>query len=259
MKKYILLIFALVSVSIYGHQGRSCCATRNAKNNNNLNIEMVAVAGGTFWRGCTAEQQQANECDEDEVGRHQVTLSSFSIGKYPVTQAQWQAVMNNNPSRFKGGNLPVENVTWYDVQMFIARLNALTGKQYRLPTEAEWEFAARGGNRSRGYQYAGSNDVTEVGWVRENSDNRTHPVGLKPANELGLHDMNGNVREWVSDWHAPYSESAKQNPEGANAGTERIIRGGFYGSGPVGSRSVNRNSNTPNQSQHNGFRLALSQ
>jgi formylglycine-generating enzyme required for sulfatase activity len=257
MKKYLLLLFTLVSLCVYGQQS-SCCASKN-KAKCSLHIEMISVKGGTFWRGCTTEQRQNNECDEDEVGRHQVTLKSFSIGKYPVTKAQWQAVMGKNPSRFKGDNLPVENVTWYDVQMFIARLNALTGKQYRLPTEAEWEFAARGGNKSRGYKYAGSNNVTEVGWVKENSDNRTHPVGSLKPNELGIYDMNGNVREWTADWHAPYTEGAKKNPEGAAVGAERVIKGGFYGSGPVGSRSVNRNSNAPDKSLHNGFRLALSQ
>ncbi|MDR1699046.1 MAG: formylglycine-generating enzyme family protein, partial [Prevotellaceae bacterium] len=116
---------------------------------------------------------------------------------------------------------------------------------------------ARGGNKSQGYKYGGSNDVTEVGWVKANSEDRTHPVGEKPANELGLYDVNGNVREWTADWHAPYSESAKTNPTGGETGTRRVLKGGFHGSGPVGSRSINRNSNEPEKSLHNGFRLAL--
>ncbi|MDR1678429.1 MAG: formylglycine-generating enzyme family protein [Prevotellaceae bacterium] len=248
MKKTIVLIIALTSVLAYAQQS-----------NNNLNIEMVFVEGGLFNRGCADTIGLGNGCDEDERFPHRVSLSSYHIGKYQVTQAQWQAVMSNNPSHFKGDNLPVESVTWFEVQEFIQKLNALTGKNYRLPTEAEWEFAARGGVKSQGFEYSGSNTNSEVGWILENSGGRTHPVGEKPGNELGLHDMTGNVREWTNDWYAIdyYAHSPEKNPQGPAFGTARVMKGGSYSSKRKGSRSANRNSNPPDaRSVHNGFRLA---
>ena len=176
-----------------------------------LQPEMVLVKGGTFDR-------------KDQ----KVTLSDFYIGKYPITQKQWQAIMGNNPSNFKGDNLPVESVSWDDCQAFIEKINEKTGKIYRLPTEAEWEFAARGGNKSQGCEYSGSNDLDEVAWYRANSDNKTHPVGTKKANELGIHDMTGNIWEWCNDWYGDYAEAAVTNPQGADSGSYRVFRGGSW-------------------------------
>ena len=149
--------------------------------------------------------EQGSEAESDEKPTHNVTLSSYYICKYEVTQALWRAVMGSNPSYFKGDNLPVESVSWNDCQTFINRLNSYTGRNFRLPTEAEWEFAARGGNYSRHYKYSGSNYIGDVAWYGDNSGNRTHPVGTKQANELGLYDMSGNVWEWCSDWYGSYS------------------------------------------------------
>ena len=191
----------------------------------NLVANMVYVEGGTFTMGATSEQSYFNE----NKPTHSVTLSSFRIGKYEVTQAEWQAVMGSNPSKYFGSNdLPVEGVSWDDCQTFITKLNALTGKTFRLPTEAEWEYAARGGNKSKGYMYAGSNTLDDVAWYKSNSDGRIHIVGTKQPNELGLCDMSGNVSEWCSDWYGYYSSSAQTNPTGASSGSERVLRGGCF-------------------------------
>ena len=221
-------------------------------------IEMVYVAGGTFTMGATSEQGSGAENDEKPA--HSVTLSGYYIGKYEVTQKLWKAVMGNNPSNFKGDNLPVECVNWNDVQEFLRKLNAMTGKNYRLPTEAEWEYAARGGNRSRGYKYSGGNriDIDDVAWYNGNSGSRTHAVGTKSPNELGIYDMSGNVYEWCQDWYGSYSSSSQRNPKGPNSGSSRVLRGGCW-CHPVGySRVSSRNFNYPNGGYYEfGFRLAL--
>ncbi len=183
--------------------------------------------------------------DEKEPA-HTVTMDDFYIGKYEVTQKQWKAVMGSNPSSFIDDDLPVESVSWNDVQDFIENLNNYTGENYRLPTEAEWEFAARGGNQSKGYRYSGSDDYDDVAWCWKNSGDiilagkwegnkeipenncRTHPVGQKQANELGLHDMSGNVYEMCNDWYGLYSSEDQYNPQGSSEGGNRVIRGGDY-------------------------------
>ena len=222
----------------------------------NLVDNMVFVEGGTFTMGATSEQ--SNDAYDDEKPAHQVTLSSFSIGKYEVTQEQWEAVMGSNPSMFKGAKLPVEQVSWTDCQEFIRKLNALTGKRFRLPTEAEWEYAARGGNRSRGYKYAGSDNLGSVAWYTDNSSSQTHPVGQKSPNELGLYDMSGNVWEWCQDWKGNYSSNAQTNPAGPSSGGVRVNRGGGWGSGARGCRSSYRFDSLPSLPYNDlGLRLAL--
>ena len=252
--------------------------------------EMIFVQGGTFWMGCTAEQ--GNDCYSGEYPVHQVTLSSFNIGKYPVTQGQWRALMGTTVRQQPdsddelrmphgvGDNFPMYNVNWNEAQEFIRRLNEATGKHYRLPTEAEWEFAARGGSKSRGYKYSGSNNMNDVAWYGDNSDNRAHPVGSKFPNELGIYDMSGNVLEWCNDWVEPYTASPKHNPTGPKnqlptiCETEirgsgrrtswvrkcttfgRVLRGGGWRFNAEASRVTNRNNLEPDR-RYNfvGFRL----
>ena len=222
----------------------------------NVRFEMVRVEGGTFTMGATAEQ--GSDADDDEKPTHQVTLSSYSIGKTEVTQALWQAVMGSNPSYFKGSNLPVVDVSWEDCQAFITKLNALTGKTFRLPTEAEWEFAARGGNNSRGYKYSGSNTLSNVAWYTDNSSSTTHPVATKASNELGLYDMTGNVLEWCSDWYGSYSTSSQYNTTGPNSGSYRVYRGGCWDRSAWWCRVSRRGYNAPaGRYYFLGLRLAL--
>ena len=222
----------------------------------NLIANMVRVEGGTFTMGATPEQ--GSDAYDDESPAHKVTLFSFSIGKYEVTQEEWEAVMGSNPSSFKGAKLPVEKVSWNDCQEFIRRLNQMTGKSFRLPTEAEWEFAARGGNRSNHYKYSGSNNLSSVAWYGDNSGSKTHPVGQKSPNELGLYDMSGNVYEWCADWYGDYSSSAQTNPKGPSNASSRVNRGGSWNGYARYCRVSNRSYDTPSISFVNlGLRLAL--
>ena len=225
---------------------------------NGVSFEMIAVEGGTFTMGATDEQ--ASDAYSDEKPTHQVTLSSYYIGKTEVTQELWQAVMGSNPSGFSGANLPVEKVSWEDCQIFIAILNELTGKYFRLPTEAEWEYAARGGSKSQGYKYSGSNTVDDVAWYPSNSSSKTHPVATKAPNELGIYDMSGNVLEWCSDWYSSsyYSSSSQYNPTGPASGSRRVYRGGSWGSSARLCRVSYRDYNGPSYRFYNlGLRLAL--
>ena len=192
-----------------------------------LERNMVYVAGGTFKMGATSEQKPDDYKDEKPV--HKVELSSFSICKFEVTQELWEAVMGSNPSHFQGARLPVEQVSWNDCQEFIQKLRQLTGKNYRLPTEAEWEYAARGGGSSRGYKYSGGNDPNIVSWYGDNSNSTTHEVGTKRANELGLFDMSGNVWEWCQDWYDEYPSGKQVDPQGPSSGSGRVRRGGGWG------------------------------
>ena len=225
---------------------------------NKLINNMVYVSGGTFTMGATSEQ--GSDVYDNEKPTHNVTLSSYYICKYEVTQALWRAVMGNNPSNFKGDNLPVEYVSWDDCQTFINRLNSYTGRNFRLPTEAEWEFAARGGNYSRHYKYSGSNYISDVAWYDGNSGNRTHPVGTKQANELGLYDMSGNVYEWCSDWYGSYSSYSQNDPTGPNSGSYRVRRGGCWYYYASFCRSSYRFGSSPGyRLYYLGLRLVLSQ
>ena len=203
--------------------------------------------------------------DEGDNPKHKVSLSPFCISKYPVTQALWTAVMGYNPSSFTNGNTaehPVERVSWNDAQDFIEKLNKITNKKYRLPTEAEWEYAARGGSKSRGYKYAGSNNVDQVAWYDDNSNDKTHPVGQKKPNELGIFDMSGNVWEWCNDWYdEDYCKHSANNPQGPQNGTLRVNRGGGWsGDGNYGitCRLADRGCIIPTSTNsHMGFRLVF--
>ena len=225
---------------------------------NGLNIEMVKVEAGSFDMGATPEMQNP---EEDERTVHRVTLTNnYYIGKYEVTQALWQALMVSNPSYSKGDHLPVENVSWNDCQYFLTTLNVSTGKHFRLPTEAEWEYAAKGGNKSRGYQYSGSNILGDVAWYGDNSGSRTHAVGTKRPNELGIYDMTGNVWEWCQDWYDNYSSSPQFNPTGAICGSGRVYRGGSWDSSARLCRSSYRGVITPDDHYvFLGLRLVLSE
>lgn len=217
---------------------------------NGVKFTMVPVEGGTFTMGVTSEQ---GGYAGDKA--HQVTLSDYYIGQTEVTQALWKAVMGSNPSFFKGDNLPVECVSWNDCQVFIQNLNQLTGKQFRLPTEAEWEYAARGGRKSRGYKYAGGNDIGLVAWYEDNSGNETHPVATKQANELGVYDMSGNAWEWCSDWYDSYQSSSQSDPQGPSSGFGRVLRGGSYDYDAGDCRVSRRGFNAPG---NRGLGLRLS-
>ncbi len=231
---------------------------------NGVSFQMVPIEGGTFTMGVDSVAVDAGIADADELPAHEVTLEPYSIGQTEVTQELWQAVMGTNPSGFTGEpNRPVEQVSWIDCQEFIARLNAITGKNFRLPTEAEWEYAARGANKSRNYMYAGSDDLAEVAWYYGNSyvvgiespDFGTHMVGSKHSNEMGLYDMSGNVHEWCSDAYVPYDMEQPENPD---ASYRHVIRGGCWFSLPRDCRSTSREYESSGMRTYTiGLRLAL--
>ena len=225
---------------------------------NGITIDMVKVEAGTFMMDATSEMQ--NPWD-DVKPVHQVTLTNdYYMGKYEVTQALWKTVMGSNPSNFKGDNLPVEQVSWDDCQEFIDKLNSMTGRKFRLPTEAEWEYAARGGMKSRGYRYSGSSNISDVAWYTDNSDSKTHPVGTKQSNELGLYDMAGNVSEWCQNWYGSYVSSFQTNPTGAVSGSDRVVCGGSWYNDARICRSSFRSHCTPDARYGNlGLRLVLSE
>ena len=226
---------------------------------NGVSFQMVYVEGGTFTMGATAEQG-SDAYDDGERPAHSVTLSSYYIGQTEVTQALWQAVMGSNPSDFDGDDLPVENVSWDDCQEFVRKLGQITGKNFRLPTEAEWEYAARGGSKSRGYKYSGSDNIGSVAWYDGNSGSETHAVATKSPNELGLYDMSGNVCEWCQDWYGDYSSSAQANPTGPTSGDYRVLRGGSCYSVARFCRVSYRNGSSPSDRGYClGLRLVLSE
>lgn len=229
-----------------------------------LEIEMVYVKGGRFRMGATEEQGSVYESDEEPV--HSVTLSDYYIGKYEVTQVQWEAVMgttleeqyDNELLHGQGLYYPMYYVNWEEAQAFVKKLSAWTGKNYVLPTEAQWEYAARGGAKSKGYEYSGSNTIGDVAWYYNNARNSTHPVGTKSPNELGIYDMSGNVMEWCSDWYGEYSDVAQTDPVGPESGFVRVCRGGSWREGAGGYRVSDRHDGYPsNRISYLGFRVAL--
>lgn len=232
-----------------------------------VTFKMIHVEGGTFMMGANDGDLEAYGCERPA---HQVTLSSYFIGETPVTHALWKAVMGSSPNKrslldkvlfiksFKGANRPVEMVSWDDCQEFIRKLNEKTKLHFRLPTEAEWEFAARGGNKSKGYKYAGSNNIYSVAWFGENSGHETHPVAQKQPNELGVYDMSGNVWEWCKDWHGEYSNNSQTNPTGPEGGSNRVYRGGCWDFNARLCRVSYRSYTSPGiRNVFLGFRLAL--
>ena len=241
-----------------------------------LNMEMVYVEGGSFEMGATAEQ--GNVADNNEYPVRTIKVDSYYIGKYEVTQAQWEAVMGTSLEEQRalstydygivgeGTDYPMYYVNWYEAQEFCDRLSEATGKRYVLPTEAQWEYAARGGNKSKGYKYSGSNDVEEVAWYEGNSyslgeshpDYGAHRVGTKKANELGLYDMSGNLWEWCSDWYASrYDEKDTDNPQGPVSGSDRVERGGSWTYYDRGCRvSVRGHAKSSYRGYRVGFRVA---
>jgi sulfatase modifying factor 1 len=244
--KLSLLLFLLVTPVFLHTQSHD----KKPIVSNSIGMEFVLVQTGTFQMG-------SDDGDADEKPIHSVTISKpFYIGKYEVTQRQWRNVIGSSPSKYQGDNRPVENVGWVDAQEFIRKLNEKENTtKYRLPTEAEWEFAARGGTQSHGYKFAGSNNVADVAVYSENSGGETKSVGSKRPNELGVYDMSGNVNEWCVDWYGAYGDSVERDPKGPPSGLGFVLRGGSFASGddycrlafryyyyPLNRNPLNRNS-----------------
>ena len=223
----------------------------------NVSFDMVKVEAGSFIMGCTSEQ---SDCFNDESPYHRVTISQdYYIGKFEVTQELYESVMGVNPSKWKAFDRPVENVSWNDAMEFCSELSRLTGRRFTLPTEAEWEYAARGGKKSTSAKYSGSSSIATVAWYNGNSGSQTHPVGRLRANELGIYDMSGNVWEWCLDWYGNYSSATQTDPKGATAGSYRVLRGGSWGYYAEDCRVAYRSNNTPDNRYDNGhgFRVVL--
>jgi formylglycine-generating enzyme required for sulfatase activity len=246
MKRFIQLLSAIGVMLLFVGFGQAA----------GPQIEMVKVKGGCYKMGDTF-----GKGNSDEKPVHEVCVSDFSIGKYLVTQAEWKAVMGTSPSKFTGDRLPVDSVSWDDTQEFITNLNLLTGKRYRHPTEAEWEYAARSGGKNE--TWAGTSDgarLSEYAWYKDNSARKTHVVGSKKPNGLGLYDMSGNVWEWVQDRYdsAWYGESPRDNPQGPMTGSYRVQRGGSWFNTAVNVRASHRYWREPSDRDGRlGFRLAL--
>lgn len=220
-----------------------------------VKMELVLIAPGRFTMGSGPDAGE-----RDETPAHQVTISRpFYLGQYEVTQAQWNAIMDSNPSRHRGAKLPVEDVSWNDCQRFLRKLSAKTGRQFVLPTEAQWEFACRAGTTTPWYFGDRETALPDHGWVGANAQGRTHPVGMKPPNPWGLHDLYGNVWEWVADWYAnPYPTGDAIDPAGPATGTARVLRGGAWGDDAWQARSAYRNSMGPDQGNPgSGFRCLM--
>ena len=256
MRKAIVF-FTVFILLIVGANG-ICLATDLDTYTNSIGIEFVLIPSGSFMMG---RDPLLGQGWDDEIPLHRVTISrSFYLGQYTVTQDQWTAVMGSNPSQYTGGNNPVENVSWDDAQEFIGRLNAMEGhSRYRLPTEAEWEYAARAGATTA---YCFGDDVNELSnhaWFYGNSGNATHPVGQKLPNAWGLYDVHGNVCEWVQDWYGEYADNIEIDPNGVSEGSRRVLRGGSWYYDAANCRLAYRLSDLPgNRGSRIGFRLALS-
>ncbi len=248
--------------SYYGNAASGQNYTENAFG---INMKMVYVQGGSYNMGCTGEQ--GSDCDNDEQTVRYVTVSDFYIGQVEITQAQWQAVMGTSvyqqqskavgSSTYGTGNdYPMYYVSWEEAKEFCRRLSQQTGKTYRLPTEAEWEYAARGGKKTQNTKYAGGYSLDYVGWYTNNSGGKTHAVGTKNANELGIYDMSGNVWEWCEDWYGDYRSYDTDNPTGASSGSYRVLRGGSWRSNAGNCRVSNRNGSSPgHRDDSDGFRV----
>ncbi len=259
---YIVFSGNSLTDTVYIYQGGDFTETIKG-----MSFDMVYVEGGTFQMGATSEQGGYYNSDEKPV--HSVTLSDYYIGKFEVTQGLWEKVMGTtiHEQRIKAGysstngvgsDYPMYYVNWEEAQEFCTRLGQLTGKNYALPTEAQWEYAARGGVKSRGYKYSGSNTIGNVAWYDDNSSESTHPVGTKQPNELGIYDMSGNVWEWCSDWYGSYSSESQSNPTGPSTGFRRVLRGGSWDYTARYCRVSYRSNNNPSaRNYYNGFRFVL--
>lgn len=226
---------------------------------NGVSFTMIGVQGGSFQMGAPADVEWS---DHPNRPVHKVTLSSYRIGETEVTQGLWEAVMGANPSKTRGSHNPVEMVSWEDCQVFIKKLNAMTGKRFRLPTEAEWEYAARGGQKTHGYLFSGSNDCVAVAWFWGGNmhGDKSYPVATKQPNELGIYDMSGNVNEYCQDWLGDYTAKAQVNPKGPAKGPFHVDRGGSFGA-TYGSHQVFRRPRPTDKGEarnmYTGFRLAM--
>lgn len=292
MKKYTAIVIVSLLATICTAGGVQAAKNKKVKNgssdsdvstvesiNNSIDLKFVKVSAGSFIMGDRCKKtddpfisnDEYDKCMDEssprERPRHRVVIRhAFWIGQFEVTQEQWYNVMGYNPAKFKSDkvgedsrNFPVESVSWDDVQEFIARLSAKDGKQYRLPTEAEWEFACRSGGKDQ--KFCGGNDLSGLAWYDANSDKRTHRVGSKKPNLLGLYDMSGNVREWVSDWYGAdyYGASPENDPKGPLGGSARVNRGGAWRFEESSARATTRIDHSPDtRYDFLGFRLALS-
>lgn len=237
---FIFLFLILVSGSAIAQTEHDSIIWFNVKG---VSFKMIFVEGGSFVMGCTS--CESGDCENDEKPAFAVTLSSYYIGECEVTQDLWKAVTGNNPSKYKSSLRPVENVTWFECQKFVEKLSKLTGRTFSIPTEAQWEYAARGGKKSQHYRYSGSNNIDDVAWYEGNSLKQSHVIGQKMPNELGLYDMSGNVQEWCADYYDTYTISPKTNPTGPETGYHRVYRGGAWYFNAWNCRPESRRLNSP--------------
>ena len=260
MKKFFLLLMLLPVMMLLACSKEDDKSTNSSDaiqtfTVNGVSFKMIKVEGGTFTMGNKDDDIEAF----NSLPAHQVTVSTFLIGQTEVTQELWEAVLDRKPSVDRGDKQPVESVNYYDCLNFIMKLNELTGMRFRLPFEAEWEYAAKGGNLSKCFAYSGSNDPLDVAWFYDNSGDpvpRHHLVAKKAPNELGIYDMSGNVFEWCMDWFGNYSSEPQTNPTGPNTGTYRVIRGGSYNNDDILCRATSRYYEYPDKRNINiGLRL----
>ena len=270
MRRFISLLFVFVFAALQSNEAAGIQVKPRRGNYTEsaygLNLKMIYVKGGEFLMGEPAGE--GDEARAEKAAVHKVKVDDYYIGQFEITQSQWRAVMGTDISRQKhlagaaayygvGGNYPMYYITWEEAVEFCNRLSRRTGKKYSLPTEAEWEYAARGGQAGETTRYAGSDDLKRVAWYFENSPSATHPVGSKKPNKLGLYDMSGNVWEWCQDWYGDtYDESDTDNPAGPASGTFRVSRGGGSGSEESDCRVYRRSGNHPGfRLSANGFRV----